>query len=236
MNSQELETAQRIGTPFVVLVFNDESYGLIRWKQMMRFGRPAFVDFRNPDLVRYAESFGARACRIRSAGELGPALREALLGDMRFADDSILSYAAPWDSNDRVRPGSVDLLVSQAVMEHVDDVESAYGAMRRWLKPQGVMSHRIDYSCHGITHDWYGHWTVSEPMWKVARGRRAYFINRLPHSEHIAAIQASGFEILEIEPTSTTNAARPEEMRVPHTPEDLAISGALIIARPRTRE
>ncbi len=78
MNSQELETAQRIGTPFVVLVFNDESYGLIRWKQMMRFGRPAFVDFRNPDLVRYAESFGARACRIRSAGELGPALREAL--------------------------------------------------------------------------------------------------------------------------------------------------------------
>ncbi len=57
---------------------NDQSYGLIRWKQMMRFGRPAFVDLRNPDLVRYAESFGVPACRIGSAAELGPALREAL--------------------------------------------------------------------------------------------------------------------------------------------------------------
>ena len=73
-----------------MLVFNDESYGLIRWKQMMRFGRPAFVDFRNPDLVRYAESFGARACRIRSAGELGPALARPL------ARAGSRSSTAPW--------------------------------------------------------------------------------------------------------------------------------------------
>ena len=50
MNSQELETAMRLETPFVVLVFNDCSYGVIRWKQMQQFGRPAFVDFNNPDL------------------------------------------------------------------------------------------------------------------------------------------------------------------------------------------
>ena len=62
----------------MVLVFNDHSYGLIRWKQMQQFGRPAFVDFDNPDLVKYAESFGADGCRIESADELAPALRNAL--------------------------------------------------------------------------------------------------------------------------------------------------------------
>ncbi|HEX5398139.1 MAG TPA: acetolactate synthase large subunit [Verrucomicrobiae bacterium] len=78
MNSQELETASRVKTPFVVLVFNDRSYGLIRWKQMQQFQRPAFVDFNNPDLVKYAESFGATGIRIESASGLLPALRAAL--------------------------------------------------------------------------------------------------------------------------------------------------------------
>ena len=78
MNSQELETATRMETPIVVLVFNDRSYGLIRWKQMQQFGRPAFVDFHNPDFVKYAESFGANGCHIESASELAPALRTAL--------------------------------------------------------------------------------------------------------------------------------------------------------------
>ncbi len=78
MNSQELETAARLKTPFVVLVFSDCSYGLIRWKQIQQFGRPAFVDFHNPDFVKYAESFGANGCRIESAAELAPALRTAL--------------------------------------------------------------------------------------------------------------------------------------------------------------
>ena len=78
MNSQELETAVRLETPFVVLVFNDRSYGLIRWKQMQQFKQPAFVDFNNPDFVKYAESFGANGIRIESAEELLPALRAAL--------------------------------------------------------------------------------------------------------------------------------------------------------------
>jgi acetolactate synthase I/II/III large subunit len=78
MNSQELETAARLKTPIVVLVFNDRGYSLIRWKQMQQFGRPAFVDFSNPDFVKYAESFGANGMHIGSAQELAPALRRAL--------------------------------------------------------------------------------------------------------------------------------------------------------------
>jgi acetolactate synthase-1/2/3 large subunit len=78
MNSQELETAVRLGTGFVTLVLNDRTYGLIKWKQINRFARPAFTDFGNPDFVKYAESFGAQAWRVQAAGELLPALQSAL--------------------------------------------------------------------------------------------------------------------------------------------------------------
>ena len=78
MNSQEIETALRLGLEFVVLVWSDSKYGLIEWHQMQKFGRPAFIDFRNPDFVRYAESFGAKGYRVESAGELVPVLNEAL--------------------------------------------------------------------------------------------------------------------------------------------------------------
>jgi acetolactate synthase-1/2/3 large subunit len=78
MNSQELETAVRMGTPFVVLIFNDGGLGLIRWKQMQQFGRSAYVEFNNMDIVKYAESFGAKGYRIASTEELAPVLCTAL--------------------------------------------------------------------------------------------------------------------------------------------------------------
>ena len=55
MNSQEYETALREGTPIVTLIFSDASYGLIKWKQMDHFGHNCFVDFQNPDFVKYAD-------------------------------------------------------------------------------------------------------------------------------------------------------------------------------------
>jgi acetolactate synthase-1/2/3 large subunit len=84
MNSQELETAVREGTPFVVLVFTDRRFGMIEWSQLKRFGRSAFVEFGNPDLVGLAESYGATGYRVESASDLAPLLRQAL-GDARPA-------------------------------------------------------------------------------------------------------------------------------------------------------
>ena len=78
MNSQELETALRLGLELVVLIWNDSKYGLIEWHQLRRFGRPSHIEFTNPDFVRYAESFGARGYRVASAAELQPVMREAL--------------------------------------------------------------------------------------------------------------------------------------------------------------
>ncbi len=79
MNSQELETAVRLGLSVVTVICNDGSYGLIGWKQQTRFGREAFVKFGNPDFVRYAESFGARGYRVEAADDLSGILQEAFV-------------------------------------------------------------------------------------------------------------------------------------------------------------
>jgi len=77
MNVQELETAVRAGTRFVTVVFEDAAYGVIKWNQMRRFGRPAFVDFGNPDFAALAESFGCRGYSVKTPQELRPILEEA---------------------------------------------------------------------------------------------------------------------------------------------------------------
>jgi len=78
MNSQELETAKRIGANITVVVWRDDGYGLIDWKQRNEFGRPFGVEFGNPDFVAYAESFGIAGFRPSSAADLLPTLRRAL--------------------------------------------------------------------------------------------------------------------------------------------------------------
>ena len=67
MNSQELETAVRLGLNLVVLVLNDSAYGMIRWKQY-GMGYPDFgLEFNNPDFVQYAESFGVKGHRVSAS-------------------------------------------------------------------------------------------------------------------------------------------------------------------------
>jgi acetolactate synthase-1/2/3 large subunit len=77
LNSQEIETAVRLQLPITILVWRDDGYGVIRWKQQMRFGRTSGVDFGNPDLVAYARSFGAAGFRVEGPTDLQPALKEA---------------------------------------------------------------------------------------------------------------------------------------------------------------
>src|SRR5436190_17171134 len=78
MNCQELETAMRLGTAFVNVVWENGQYGSIVWKQEARFGRHFGTDFSNPDFVRLAESFGLPAWRCNSIVEYRDRLRAAL--------------------------------------------------------------------------------------------------------------------------------------------------------------
>ena len=98
MNSQEIETALRVGTPMVILIWVDDAYGLISWKMDLEIGHNVDTRFGNPDFVAYAESFGAKGYRISAADELLPTLREAL------ADDTVSVIACPVDYSRQQRP------------------------------------------------------------------------------------------------------------------------------------
>lgn len=93
MNGQEMETAVRCRTPIVALVFRDDHYGLIKWKQEMEFGRPAFVDFGNPDFVKLAEAFGWSGVSIAAADELTPALESAFASEKPVLIDCPVDYS-----------------------------------------------------------------------------------------------------------------------------------------------
>lgn len=92
MNSQELETALRIGTPFVTIIFNDGGYGLIEWKQLNQFGESAFIRFGNPDFVKFAESMGLKGYRVEAATDLIPTLKTALAQDVPAVIDCPVDY------------------------------------------------------------------------------------------------------------------------------------------------
>ena len=93
MNSQEYETALREGTPIVTLIFSDASYGLIKWKQMDHFGHNCFVDFQNPDFVKYAESMHAKGYRVEKAEELLPILEDAFQQKVPCLIDCPVDYS-----------------------------------------------------------------------------------------------------------------------------------------------
>jgi acetolactate synthase-1/2/3 large subunit len=78
MNCQELETAVRLKTPIVNVVWENRSYGSIVWKQDRKFGEHFGTDFTNPDFVRLAEAFGMPAFRCEAVEDFGVHLRRAL--------------------------------------------------------------------------------------------------------------------------------------------------------------
>jgi acetolactate synthase-1/2/3 large subunit len=97
MNSQELETAVRLGLDLVVLILDDSAYGMIRWKQAVdRF--PDFgLTFGNPDFVKYAESYGAKGSRVNDTEDLIPTLEQA------FNTGGVHLVAVPIDYSENTR-------------------------------------------------------------------------------------------------------------------------------------
>jgi acetolactate synthase I/II/III large subunit len=98
MNSQEMETAVRLGLDLTVLILRDDAYGMIRWKQ----ANMGFTDFGltygNPDFVKYAESYGATGHRVESAEAL-PALLERCLSAKGV---QLIDCPVDYADNDRI--------------------------------------------------------------------------------------------------------------------------------------
>jgi len=125
---------------------------------------------------------------------------------------SVIKYAAPWYGEEIIELESIDMICSQAVLEHVDDLAGAYHVMSKWLKPTGFISHVIDFKCHGLSALWNGHWAFSDITWKLIRGRRPFLLNREPYSTHIKLMKDSGFTIVNENKVILESGVRPEQL------------------------
>lgn len=119
-------------------------------------------------------------------------MRAILAGEI--AEPSLLDYRAPWEQVGGADSASVDLLVSNAVLEHVEGIEVAYRAMATWLRPGGYASHQIDFRSHSLFRAWDGHWACPDWLWRMFKGRRAYLLNRQPLGVHRALAAAVGLK------------------------------------------
>ena len=98
MNSQELETALRLGMHITVVILRDDGYGMIRCKQT-RMGYAEFaVGYGNPDFVKYAEAYGANGYRVESAGALLPLLEQCV----KTPGVHVIDCPVDYGENDRI--------------------------------------------------------------------------------------------------------------------------------------
>jgi SAM-dependent methyltransferase len=151
-------------------------------------------------------------------------------------DGSVIHYQVPWYDFNFKEEETIDMIFSQAVLEHVDELHFTYEKMHAWLKPGGFMSHSIDFKSHGSASDWNGQWTYSDFVWELIKGKRPYLINRVPHSQHIKLIKETGFKLIcdikNLRPSKikTKNLARRFRNM---SQEDLITSGVFIEASKR---
>ncbi len=152
------------------------------------------------------ESPGPDRLLRQSLHGLAAMIRRALvsLDEPRGDSNPFLSSIVPWDDASVIKRASVDLTLSQAVLEYPPDRTGTYAAMERRLKPGGVMSHDIAFKSHGLTREWSGHWACSDFVWSLMGGRRRDIPNRASHSAHLDAIRALGFAI----PSATSGRNR----------------------------
>ncbi|OPY87994.1 MAG: hypothetical protein A4E73_03486 [Syntrophaceae bacterium PtaU1.Bin231] len=162
-------------------------------------------------------------------------IRRNLRNLSRSDGNGMIAYSAPWHQG--LTPGiigSCDWIFSQFVMEHVDDLPGVYELCHRLLRPSGGMSHHIDFRSHWTSYEWNGYWTYGDLTWKLIRGKRNYFINRAPLSEHIACMKTAGFGQLEVQRTEGETCLTQKELASRFrslTKDDLQTMFAIIIAR-----
>jgi hypothetical protein len=130
--------------------------------------------------------------------------------------------------------GTLDLIYSQAVLEHVDSLTETYQAMFTWLKPGGYASHIIDFTAHYLSPFWNGHWAYADWQWKLVRGRREFLLNREPLSTHLACVERAGFEVIllkrDYDRDGLNLQSHAPRLKV-SDPEDLCTRGAILILR-----
>jgi predicted SAM-dependent methyltransferase len=200
------------------------------------------------DAIEHADKLG----NIKMLGnlkyqfeKLGTTLNPKIFKQIEFdiltteSHESNIKYYAPWYDSNAIKEESVDLIISNAVMEHVLDLETIYKNTFKWLKPGGYVSHIIDYTAHEFSNIWYQHWEYSKPFWKFLMHGRKYPMNRMPHSFHEKCLLNAGFEVFTENCTyNETNKANYEKidslLLSYFSRDDLRIQSARIVAKKPT--
>lgn len=149
------------------------------------------------------------------------------------APDSPIQYRAPWDDGSIVEDSTVDMIFSQAVLEHVNDLDKTYRTMKSWIRPGGFLSHQIDFKCHGMAREWNGHWKYSDLEWKMIKGNTPYLINREPASTHLRLLKENGFQVKATLPVRDKSSLAKTDLAPRFrtmTDEDLLTSGLFVQA------
>jgi hypothetical protein len=184
--------------------------------------RPSLESYAFPyHLVDYSD-FGSRVANLR---------RKLI---ERQYDNGFITYRVPWNSADVIDRSSLDLIFSQAALEHVDSLEATYQAMSTWLAPGGYASHVIDFSAHHLSPYWNGHWAYADFEWRLVRGRREFLLNREPLSTHLQFARESGLDVLQIV-KNYDDSGLLQELLAPRfqnlTFEDRRTRGAVLVLR-----
>jgi SAM-dependent methyltransferase len=151
--------------------------------------KPLLDDYSFPSHI-----FGDDILKKNLSDERVGLIKRALSGKSGAADDIVIKYIVPWEEYPGTYP-DVDFIFSQAVLEHIDNLDRFYSVMNKILAVGGFVSHDIDFRSHGETYEWNGHWAIPEKKWKKIRGTRPYVINREPLSTHIRLFEENGFKI-----------------------------------------
>lgn len=123
-------------------------------------------------------------------------IRKAIMEPESSHGGITVKYIVPWLSESVIDRESADVIISHAVLEHVVDLDETYRALHAWLKAGGTMSNQIDFSSHGLSGEWNGFRAYPEWVWKLIVGKRAFLLNRQPHSVHMALMEKNRFKIL----------------------------------------
>lgn len=198
--------------------------------------KPELEEYGFPETI-----LGADQMAINLAPERIEAIISALRGEGhdRNGRNPLISYVDPATATTIITPASVELVFSQAVLEHVDDLAGAYQACHAWLVQGGLMSHQIDFKSHGASRIWNGHWAYPELIWRVLRGRRPYLLNREPCGTHLDLMAASGFEVLKVERTQQVSQLQRSQLaeKFRYISEiDMITSSVFVVARKRTTD
>jgi hypothetical protein len=146
-------------------------------------------------------------------------------------NNNVISYIVPWDERPNLKVNNVDMILSQAVLEHVDELEGVYKCMNKWLNTDGIISHQVDFRHHKTSFTWNGHWLYTQKEFDLLRGDESFLVNRLPWSAHKSKIKTNGFNLCFTKKVISKSIIKIDDCSIDLEPSDLSTSGVYFLAK-----